>query len=272
MPAWRVSVLFAVTFSQALPAAPPPRVPLAATSPWNLDYGETQCVASRTYGTAGKSLILGVRPAPNGESYELLVGRQRYGPEFAEEFEGSVDFGNGPITSWLLHYGSSKKKVSLDQFRISASDMSQASGSNSVTLHTRGGPDVTFALANMPALLKGLADCTADLKRYWNMEPPEKDKIATEIKGDVRSIFSSTDYPAEAMKNHQEGRVQFLLLIDEVGKVAACHVLKASGVPVLDGMGCQVIGKRAKFKPALDKQGKPIRSTYITPVVAWAIR
>jgi hypothetical protein len=36
-------------------------------------------------------------------------------------------------------------------------------------------------------------------------------------------------------------------------------------------MGCQVIGKRAKFQPALDKQGKPIRSTYITPVVVWAI-
>ena len=270
MPSWRVSVLFAILFAQALPAAPP-RVPLQPTGSWVLDYGETQCIASRQYGTTEKPLILGIRPAPNGETYELIVGRARYGPEFAEEFEGSVDFGNGPITSWLLHYGRSGKKVSLDQFRISASDMSQAGVSKSATLHTRGGPDVTFALANMPALLKGLADCTADLKRYWNMEPPEKDKIATVSKGEVRSIFSDTDYPAEAMKNHQEGRVQFLLLIDERGKVAACHVLKASGVPVLDGMGCQVIGQRAKFKPALDKQGKPIRSTYITPLVVWAI-
>lgn len=270
MPIWRVSVLLAVLSTQTVFAAPS-RPPLSSSGAWVLDYGETQCLASREYGTTENPLTFGIRPAPNGESYELLVGRARYGPEFAEEFEGSVDFGSGRITAWLLHYGGKGKKISLDLFRVSSADMAQARASKSVTLHTKGGPNVSVELANMPALLKGLEDCTADLKRYWNMDSPEKDKIATVSKGDVRSIFRDTDYPAEAMKNRQEGRVQFLLLIDEHGKVAACHVLQASGVPVLDGMGCQVIAQRAKFTPALDQRGKPIRSSVVTPDIVWRI-
>jgi len=270
MSIWRISALFAVLVAGSLPASSP-RTPLAPTAPWVLDYGETQCLASREYGTAEKPLTFAIRPAPNGETYELLVARARYGPEFAEEFEGSVDFGNGPIAAWLLHYGGKGRKVSLDQFRISSADMVQSRASGSVALRTRSGLDVYVALSDMPALLKGLEDCTADLKRYWNMELPEKAKISTPSKGDIRLLFSSDDYPAEAMKNRQEGAVQFLLLIDEKGKVAACHVLKASGVPVLDGMGCQVIAQRAKFSPALDDHGKPVRSSVVTPTVVWRL-
>jgi len=244
---------------------------LQPTGPWDLNYGDTQCTALREYGDPADPTTFAIRPAPNGETYELLAGRKRSGPLFAEEFQGRVDFGHGPINAWLLHYGGKKAQLTIDQFRISAEEMRQARTAGFVSLHSKGGADVSFSLSNMPALLKGLEECTADLKHYWNIEPPERDKIAVQAKGDVRNIFSSGDYPSEAMNHRQEGTVQFLLLIDEKGKVAGCHILKASGAPVLDGMGCQVIVERARFKPALDAQGKPMRSSYITPTVTWRI-
>jgi protein TonB len=80
----------------------------------------------------------------------------------------------------------------------------------------------------------------------------------------VRTVFTANDYPSEALNRGQEGDAQFLLLIDENGKVAGCHVLIASGVPALDAMGCSVIRKRARFKPAVDSAGKPTRSTVVT--------
>lgn len=73
------------------------------------------------------------------------------------------------------------------------------------------------------------------------------------------------------MNRGQEGDAQFLLLIDENGKVAGCHVLIASGVPALDAMGCSVIRNRARFKPAVDSAGKPTRSTVVTPKVSWRL-
>ena len=266
----RLLVGLAILLSHAS-FATPVGAPLEPTGKWFLDYGESQCVALRDYGDATNPTTLAIRPAPNGETYELLVGRKRYGPEFAEEFEGRVDFGSGPIKSWILHYGGKKQRLTLDQFRITSREMAQARTSSSVELRIRGGPNVTFSLHNMTALLKGLEDCTADLKRYWNEDGEKDGRIALVAKGDVRGVFTARDYPDEAMKRRQEGRAQFLLLVDELGKVAACHVLIPSGIPALDAMGCSVIHDRAKFSPAQNAQGKAVRSIVVTPPVIWRI-
>jgi len=137
--------------------------------------------------------------------------------------------------------------------------------------YARDRASVTFKLDNMPALLRGLEQCTADLKRYWNMDWEQTGSIAILSKGDLRGVFSASDYPSEALIRNQEGKAQFLLLIDEQGKVAGCYVEKASGIPALDGMGCQAIRERARFKPALDRAGKPVRSTAITPPINWRL-
>lgn len=134
-----------------------------------------------------------------------------------------------------------------------------------------GAPDATFELDHIPALIDGLADCTADLERYWNMGGEHDGRIATPAQGELRKLFDSYDYPAQAARNHQQGENQYLLLVDEKGKVAGCHVIVASGVPLLDAMGCAVIKERAKFKPALNAAGQPVRSTIVTPRVRWRI-
>lgn len=204
---------------------------------------------------------LAIRPSPNAETYEILVARQSRAPAYAEELQGSVDFGRGPIKAWLLRYGSSAKKLDIYQFRIRASEMAQARPARSVTLRIDGAPDFAFTLEAIPALLSGLEACTADLKNYWNMDGEKDGRIAKPAKGDVRGVFTANDYPAEAQNRSQEGKAQFLLLIDAKGKVAGCQVLLASGVPALDAMGCSVIQQRAKFKPAVDPKSARIRST-----------
>jgi TonB family protein len=244
---------------------------LRPTANWVVDCRDDQCLASRDYGSADKPVTLGIRPAPNGESYELLVARPRSGPDFATELKGSVDFGNGPIKAWILNYAGKTSKMNVFQFRISATEMEQAKSATSVTFRPQGAPDMSFALRTIPALLKGLQDCTADLKLYWNMDGEKNGHIKTPAKGDVRGVFDGDDYPGEALDRHQEGGSRFLLLVDEKGSVAGCHVLQPSGVPILDAMGCQVIRQRAKFKPARDPQGKPVRSTVATPEVTWRI-
>jgi hypothetical protein len=57
--------------------------------------------------------------------------------------------------------------------------------------------------------------------------------------------------------------------VDEKGSVAGCHVLQPSNIPVLDAMGCQVMRLRGNFSPALDRTGKPVRSTIVTPNIVW---
>lgn len=238
---------------------------------WVVDYGDTQCTALREFGDAANPIVFGIIPSPDGGTYELVIKRPRSGPDFAEEMPGTVDFGNGPIKAWLLYFGTKKGGSSLYQYRISAEQMAQARSASAVMLHADGGDDFSIRLAVMPALLDGLKKCTADLQQYWNMYGQKNGKMATPSKGDIRRIFDSDDYPSDALSQDQEGTAQYMLLIDEKGSVAACHVMKPSGVPVLDARGCQVIRQRAKFTPALDANGKPMRSTYVTPPIRWAI-
>jgi TonB family protein len=236
---------------------------------WVVDYRTDQCLATQEYGTPGKTVTFGIRPAPNGETYLLFLAQKRFGPEEAAEQGAAIDFGNGPIKSWFLEYQQKPSDPDVYQFRISAAEMEQAKSAATVKLSPNKAPDLELQLRSIPALMKTLENCTADLKNYWNMGGEKDGRVTTPAKGEVRTLFSSGDYPAEAYSRSQGGTSQFMLLVDETGKVAGCDVIVASGIPVLDAMGCQVIRRRAKFRPALGKDGKPVRSSYVTPPVTW---
>jgi TonB family protein len=242
---------------------------LAPTAGWVVDYRTDQCLATREYGTPDKPVTFGIRPAPNGETYLLFLARKHLGPNAAAEQQATVDFGKGSIKSWFLEYQAKPSDPDVYQFRISAAEMEQAKAAATAKLSPNNAPDVELQLGSMPALMKTLEDCTADLKNYWNMGAAKDGRVATSAKGDVRTLFSSDDYPAEAFSRSQGGKSQFILLVDETGRVAGCDVVVASGIPALDAMGCQVIRHRAKFTPARGKDGKPVRSSYVTPPVVW---
>lgn len=261
-----LAVAFLPMFS--LPAAAAPLEPL---TPWKLDYGETKCIAMREYGASDRPLTLAIIPSPDGQTYQLLVALKRHGPAYAEELQGSVDFGSGPVKAWVLHYSSEDKKIDLFQYRISETEMFKARSSKAVTLRAASWPNIALPLDVMPALLDGLKTCTSDLQEYWNMNLKGEPLVASPATGDVRTLFTADDYPAEAIKKKEQGTAQYILLINEKGSVAGCDLLKPSGVSVLDAVGCAIITQRAKFKPALDTKGKPVRSSVVSPPVTWHI-
>ena len=245
-----------------------PAEPLQPTAPWVVDYAEAECLAARDYGTHNH-LTLVIRPAPLGDTFELLVGRN-YGRHIApEELQGTVDFGKGPRKALVFRYGNGNAWV--DQYRISNKDMQAAATATSVVLKASQGGSVELFLSDMPQMLAGLSACTADLLDYWNYTGEKKGTVAQAATVDVRGIFSPDDYPAESLLSGEEGKSQFLLFIDESGKLAACDVIRTSGIPDLDIMGCQVIKRRAHFSPAMDAKGRPMRSTFVTPPIAWEI-
>jgi len=269
----RVFVILALNSSVAVgaPIPSPSPEPLQPVSKWDLDYAETQCAAMRDYGDARNPITLGIIPSPAGDTYELKIARKRTGSGLPQEFEGSIDFGAGPAKAWLVQYGSAVGKTVIDEFHISGAEMQAARAAKNVTLKIGSSTDVVLELDSMPELMDGLQTCTADLRNFWNMDGEKNGRIVAGAKGDLRPAFSSDPYPSDAVNHEQEGDSQYLLLVDERGAIAACHVLKASGVPLLDAMGCAVMKQRTKLKPALGPSGKPVRSTLVTPPVSWKL-
>jgi periplasmic protein TonB len=85
-------------------------------------------------------------------------------------------------------------------------------------------------------------------------------------------IFSYDDYPPEALRNGWEGTVQAELTVNEQGAVEICRIIQSSGHEVLDAATCGLIIRRARFTPAKDESGKPIKDTVTSPPINWRIR
>ncbi len=74
------------------------------------------------------------------------------------------------------------------------------------------------------------------------------------------------DYPPAALADGQEGPVQVRLDVDTQGRVKTCTVLGSSGFPALDDGTCEILSRKARFKPRLDENGRPVEGSYIRAV------
>jgi protein TonB len=69
-------------------------------------------------------------------------------------------------------------------------------------------------------------------------------------RGDRSTWFRRKDYPSEAKRNEQRGRVSITLQIDRKGVPRNCVVTGSSGWPFLDQATCNLALDRARFHPA----------------------
>jgi TonB family protein len=266
----RAGIDFGLSISllvQAPAAAAPPLQPL---KPWNIHFNDTDCLAERPYGSPDDGVVLGFRPSPSGDTFELIVARKGGGDKFATQLRASVELGQRTLKASALRYHP-VGTLTVDKYQVSKGDVSASASADTIAFRNDKIGVERFTLSAWPQVLKTLDQCNEDLRKFWNMTSPVVVTEAKPTTGDLRKIFTSDDYPDEAMSRDTEGNAQFLILVSEKGAVSNCYVAKPSGSPALDGMGCQVIMQRAKFAPAKDKDGKPIRSAVLTPPIIWRI-
>jgi protein TonB len=101
--------------------------------------------------------------------------------------------------------------------------------------------------------------------------PPRKAVSASSARGDVRSLFSTDDYPASAQSSGAEGTAQATLSISPDGRVVGCNLIRSTGNSSLDSATCNILRRRAKFTPARDTNGNATSDTYTTPPITWRL-
>jgi len=88
--------------------------------------------------------------------------------------------------------------------------------------------------------------------------------------GNPREWITDADYPARAMRDEAEGTSAITWEINLQGRVENCRVTSSSGHAELDRAACAAITRRARYRPALDQAGNPIRSSQSRRVV-WRV-
>ena len=75
-------------------------------------------------------------------------------------------------------------------------------------------------------------------------------------------LFSTDDYPADAIRKEQQGLVSYRATVGIDGRVSQCEIVVSSGSASLDKATCQIIQRRARFSPARDQQGAPVEDHF----------
>ena len=243
---------------------------LEPTGPWNVDYAEHQCVASRPYESKEGPLHFLVKPSPSSDVMQIALVKRGGGPSKGIQVDTRIIMGSAPaVEAKQLSYATAAQFVRLINLDQSGAT---ALGKANHIVWDASGALLSLRLGDMASVMSALADCRLDLAKYWNIGPEFAAALKSlpKPKQPILSLFSFSDYPEKAVREEQSGTTRFILLIDERGALRDCMVVETSGIAVLDAQTCLVIKARGKFDPAIGADGKPARAS-LTQRVRWEL-
>jgi protein TonB len=101
--------------------------------------------------------------------------------------------------------------------------------------------------------------------------PPARDESRpARPRGNEGSWVTTDDYPPSALREEAQGVTAVRIGVGPDGRVTSCDVASSSGNAALDQAACRNIQRRARFEPALDREGNPTTGTF-TKRVRWQI-
>jgi Gram-negative bacterial TonB protein C-terminal len=128
---------------------------------------------------------------------------------------------------------------------------------------------------NLILKINGLAKPLAELRKCgdalaasWGIDVikhVDLQRPATPTQSTSKWIFSE-DYPVDMLRQGARSLVQFRLMIDDTGTPTSCHIQQSNRLKDFDKLVCKAMMRRARFAPALAKDGTPIASYYVNSV------
>ena len=246
---------------------------------WVLEPSTARCVSSRQYGSPEAPVTLGFKASPLGDAVQAVIVRPGQRSRVGQA-EARITIDGEIVRGTALTYP-------LDARRSRMVHLINLSGEHAAALRraqeirvwvkiqinaSREALNRRFALGPMANAWTELDACLRRLRQTWNIgETGGKLASPAELLTPTTAVFTDRDYPRVALRKEQTGSTQIILLIDETGAVKDCTLAETSGAAVLDASTCGIILRRARFRPATDVNGKPVKSAY-EQRITWALK
>jgi hypothetical protein len=155
---------------------------------------------------------------------------------------------NRPVAAFLY----------LDQSTVLTSRLDPAA--QTMQLRVEGTAPVELQVGSLEEPLRRLTECEARLMEKWGWGPDYSGRVASapEFIDPQLMFYKVIDYPPVESFRRVSSILELRLKIDAEGKVADCVVQSSPGSPVFGSKNCDSFRRFARFKPALDAQGRPI--------------
>lgn len=263
----------------AATAKEPTRI-FTPVSGWTVNYDDDSCRLTRPFASDGEKAGLVLEQFEPGSGFRLLAAT----PTFKDYISRPVRIAFGPtghavdidsvMDLSLGDYGpavtAAMDLVSPPQDGPAASPQTpppepSAAEENAVTwldIQRRSRAPVRFATGPMHGAMAALRKCSDELITHWGIDVAAHQTLSRPAtpKSRPASWLTSDDYPSDLLQKGAQGLIMFRLMIDEAGKVTSCHIQKSTRPVGFDTAVCAALSRRARFEPALDAGGRPIKS------------
>lgn len=255
---------------------------LAPTTPWALDYADDSCQLVRTFGADDHTVTLGLTAYEPGGRFQLsavgaLTQTFRTPPtvkvamgdleEFAVRYL-QADFGGtpgilitNPISVGPLPEGAEERLRSLQPVE-SYSDPEFERLVTTIGFVDGFEREFVLQTGSMAPPLQALKECNAELITHWDIDVAAHEnlsRIAYPSSAPFRWLQWRT-YPREM---RQPMMINWRLIVDAEGNVAGCHVAGVEDDSEFSVETCEQLRDKARFDPALDADGEPVRSYFV---------
>ena len=237
--------------------------PLQPSGKWVVDFAENACVLSRQYDNATPPFSVHFKAPILGPQFEIIIAtpNQKEAPESWDT--GWIEKPNGQRVEPInIDSYSTVSKSRLSRVYLAPDLYQVGEDGERLILHIDKKHSYDLALPQLKEAMAVLDFCLKDLRKVNGVDESVTSRIATPAKSKrgVVSYFSPQDYPAQEIREGGQGNVGALYWVETDGTVKECKVLDSSKRPRLDRQTCNILVRRGRFTPALDANGKPIRS------------
>ena len=237
-------------------------VPLAPSGKWVVGHEDGLCTLFRDFGAPIQDTVtFGIKPMSLSDIVTLvaMVPKNRaVRRPHADKTQLTVFPAGTTIPIKFESKGTSRDGGIAVILTIDRGDLSELMAATRIGIEADDFT-VTIAPTAGPKALAALTTCEAGVMTAWGVDPAALAAVATPARA-MSPDGWITDYPASALQRQSQGTSTIFWQITVEGRASGCRTVNSSGDADLDAAACAAVTKRARYTPALDKDGHPVRS------------
>jgi TonB family protein len=261
---------------------------LKPTSKWVLNYAEDSCRLARQFGDGDDQITLFLDQFGPGEWFRIMFlgkslrsrsdtrplrGTIRFGPHEAEADVAGLMGMTGDLPTFMVEraqrlapLSAAEKAASEDaerrgmEFEPEPISAERERAATWLELRKAFRSDFVLETGRMDQPLAALRQCAWDTVKSWGLDVDQQKSLSRKPVAKPGIWIRSSDYPAAMIRGGYQGLVHYRIIVDENGKPVSCHIQASTRPKEFDDVVCRSAMKRAEFEPALDANGKPVRS------------
>lgn len=260
-------------------AKPKETITIARTGNWEINYDNDSCHLIAQFGEESPISALKLTRFQPGDRFDLTF----YGKAFsynAPTMATTISFGQYPsplaqtaIVGELNHklpmimllglsFDSEDPKVGDSGPTAVTEEMEKAV--TGIDLSARG-KIYHLETGSLRAPMAAMRACLSDLIRHWGYDPAVQANLSrypTAVDDPIAWLHAD-EIPERLFRNSRTGLMRFRIDVGENGTPLGCHILHSTKPDELADIACANFTKYAKFQPALDATGNPVKSYFI---------